>query len=615
MSRHGSEGSDARNDELRARAEATIARRPPGLMAFALDVQAGTDVMHELQVHQIELAMQNDELRRSERELFASREAYRALYDRAPVGYLTLDSRGNSLAANPMAATLLGVEPSDLRGRPLQALLPRAAADELHRCLQRVFSGGGPQRCELERGGSTAAASTLQLDAALVGGPGDYQVCHASLTDVSERKHMLEELKVLNQDLERVVRDRTGALRTANGQLEEELHERRRLEERIVEARKMEAIGRLAGGVAHDFNNLLTVMRLDLTVLRREAYGAAAVSAEELSLAIDRAAALTAKLLAFARREVVRTPPIEVGRVVAELEGMLLRLLGPEVALEVRRPAREAWVAVDLPSLEQVVVNIVINARDAIAGAGRVEIESEPITLSAEHAAQLSGGQPGEYVQLTIGDDGGGMTADEMSRIFEPFYTTKGMDRGSGLGLATVYGIVVGAGGFFELDSAVGRGTRFSIYLPRVAAPAEPNAPPPRVEPSQRSSGGATVLVVDDDRALRRALCDLLVDGQFDVIDAGCGVDALEALAGRAGDIDLVVSDIVMPDMDGFQLAERVRALWPSVAVLLMSGYTAQETIPDGVRFLLKPFEPGELLAEVQAALESVGHQAPTVSG
>ncbi len=589
---------------MRHRAEAALARdssrrrdRPNADLA---------EILHDLGVHEIELAMQNEELRREQNALGRSRDAYRELYDLAPVGYLTLDERGVCLEANLMAGDLVGVTRDSLIGLPLPSLLSRGQADRLSQHLQQVLAGTGPQQCRLDLERSDGARLHLRLDSvAAAGVAGD--VVRTNLTDVSERQRLLDELRDLNRDLEDRVVERTAALREANQQLRHELDERERIEAELVQARKLEAVGRLAGGVAHDFNNLLTVIQLELPVLARGVAGQPALErcANDLGQAVTRAAALTARLLTFARREVVRPEPLDVSEVVRELEPMVSRLLRGQIELAVVL-SESAWVIADRAGLERVLLNLVVNAHEAITGAGRVEVSVGEVSLDDGEARGLLGGRAGEFVCLTVRDTGRGMNQDQISHMFEPFYTTKGLEHGSGLGLATVYGIVTQVGGFFKVSSTFGTGTSISIYLPRAEAAVERAAKPKQVD---TQGGTETVLVVDDLVSLRSALARILRDSGYEVLEAGGAIEGLAVLAKHEGDVNLVVSDVIMPGPSGVAFAREIGQRAPDLPVILMSGYTDQATVDGGRGFLQKPFEPEALLRAVRAALDGAAHE------
>jgi signal transduction histidine kinase/ActR/RegA family two-component response regulator len=365
---------------------------------------------------------------------------------------------------------------------------------------------------------------------------------------------------------------------------------RRELEARLQQAQKMEAVGRLAGGVAHDFNNLLTAIAgyseflisgLQDDHLRRHA--------EEIKKASARAAALTGQLLAFSRRQVLQPRVLDLNAVVSDMDMMLRRLIGEDVELvNVLEPELGAVLA-DPTQLEQVIVNLAVNARDAMPQGGSVTIETANV---------------GEFVELRMTDTGIGMTEAERAQLFDPFFTTK--VGGTGLGLATVYGVVEQSGGSIEVDSAPGEGSSFRILLPAVEDPALPAAPDHDESPA---SGSETVLLVEDELVVRRLVAEILETSGYTVLQAGDGPSALELLRRHADGIDLLITDVVMPGMSGPEVAERVVALRPGTEVLYISGYTDSAidhhgVLEPGIAFLQKPFSADELTRKVRTVLD-----------
>ena len=386
--------------------------------------------------------------------------------------------------------------------------------------------------------------------------------------------------------------------------------QRRDLEAQLLQAQKMEAVGQLAGGVAHDFNNLLTVIssysEMLLDDLDADAPGRGDL--EEIKHAAARAAALTRQLLAFSRKQVLQPRVLDLNtEVLAGLEKMLRRLIGEDIELVTTLASDLALVHADPGQLEQVVVNLAVNARDAMPNGGRLTIETANAELGADDAGRHIGVQPGHYVMLAVSDTGTGMSGETLGRMFEPFFTTKEQGKGTGLGLATVHGIVKQSAGDIWVYSEPGQGTTFKIYLPRVE---EPSAMPAAVAPSQLEHGGQeTILLVEDDDALRVLARKILVSRGYTVLDARNGEDALAVIERVAQRIDLVATDAVMPGMSGRALAERVGTLRPTTRVLLMSGYTDDDMIRRGIldpriAFLQKPFTPGALARKVREVLD-----------
>jgi PAS domain S-box-containing protein len=425
------------------------------------------------------------------------------------------------------------------------------------------------------------------------------------------------EVRYLRPDgRERILNIRRRALRTVAGRVTriagtiQDVTELKRLEEQFRQAQKMEAVGQLAGGVAHDFNNLLTVINglseLAFHQMRRDDPSRALVA--EVLKAGERAAALTRQLLAFSRKQILQPRVLDVNVLLGELSKMLLRLLGESIGLRLEADAALGQVKVDPGQFEQAVINLAVNARDAMPGGGRLTIETRNADLDEGHVGQHPDARPGRYVLVSVSDTGHGMDAATRARIFEPFFTTKGPGRGTGLGLAMVYGFVQQSGGHIEVESEVGRGTTFKVYLPRSDESV----------PSGRSSqdfvmlpgGTETILLVEDQDAVRSFARHVLLAGGYRVMEARDGEEALRVAQQCQGPIHLLLTDVVMPRMTGPHLAERLVRDRPDLRVLFMSGY-AEEAITlcgvpvAGSTFLQKPFNPARLARKVREVLDT----------
>jgi PAS domain S-box-containing protein len=383
----------------------------------------------------------------------------------------------------------------------------------------------------------------------------------------------------------------------------------RRSEEQLRQAQKMEAVGQLAGGIAHDFNNLLTAILSYCELLLGEIRQGDPLRAdiEQIRQAGQRAAGLTRQLLAFSRRQVLQPKLLSLNTVVESTDGMLRRLIGADIVLEIRSDPGLWHVLADPGQLEQVLVNLVVNARDAMPHGGRILVATENRELRAESPARGNGVRPGSYVALTVGDNGAGIDPANHARIFEPFFTTKEPGKGTGLGLSTVYGIVQQSGGHVTVESAPGRGSTFTILLPRHLG-GEPAAAS-KVDRRRLPGGTETLLLVEDEAAVRSSARRLLERQGYTVLEARHGADALRIVEESGRHVDLVVTDLVMPEMGGKELAERLRAHRPALKVLFMSGYTEKAIAAGGVMpphtgFVEKPFTVEQLMRRLREILD-----------
>jgi CheY-like chemotaxis protein len=375
----------------------------------------------------------------------------------------------------------------------------------------------------------------------------------------------------------------------------------------------MEAVGRLAGGVAHDFNNVLSVILGHAERLQR-ALGAehpARADTVQIISAAERAAVLTRQLLAFGRRQVLEPRIVRLDSVANEARGSLDHVLGERIDLTLQAPSALGRVRADPGQMTEVLLNLAVNARDAMPDGGRLTIEFADVALDERYAREHTPCEPGRYVMMAVTDTGTGMDAETSQRVFEPFFTTKPGAHGAGLGLATVYGIVKQSGGFIWVYSEPGVGTSFKVYLPRVDEPAEEGrllAEPDAARPVRR---GARLLVVEDDDGVREIMADLLEAAGYAVSAIGHPLVALETVAALGEAPDLLVTDVVMPGMSGRDLAQRLRSRQPDLRVIFVSGYAGEALarrgeIDSGDRFLLKPFSEKAFLLAVAEALESI---------
>jgi PAS domain S-box-containing protein len=509
------------------------------------------------------------ERRRARQAQLASEERYRELFENASDVVFTLDLAGRFTSLNRAGERITGYTRQEARTlRLADTVAPESAAtvrarlapenrDEPGAPFEAVLIGKDGRRIPLEIGW----------------------------------RHILRDRVLVG--FEAIARDTS---------------ERQRLEEELRQAQKMEAVGRLAGGIAHDFNNLLMAVAgfSELLLDKMAADDPLRRSVEEIRNAGTRATALTRQLLTFSRKQVVTPVVIDVNVIVADLERMLRRVIGEDIELTTALAAGGASVLADRGQLEQVIVNLVVNARDAMPSGGRLRIATSHAEVLASDAARLPGVAPGEYVLIEVSDTGCGMDAATLSHVFEPFFTTKEPGRGTGLGLSTVYGIVRQAGGAVLVDSSPGKGSVFRIFLPLSAA-----ATPRRAYGPGRPSlptGTETILLVEDETGVRELIRDALVRCGYRVLEAPDPATALTLFQGSQGRIDVLITDVVMPQMNGRMLAERLLEARPSLRVLYMSGYTDDEgvgqSVTSGAEFLQKPFTPDVLARTVRDLLD-----------
>lgn len=508
------------------------------------------------------------EHKRSEEALRRSEASYRSLIEGAAYGIYRSDMTGNLLEVNPALVEILGyASEAELLSRNL-------AADVYADPAERARLIAEHDKQDRFRG---VEVNWKRKDGSILA---------VRLTG-------------------RPVVDEKGQLEYFEG-IVENVAERRALEEQLRQSQKMEAVGQLAGGIAHDFNNLLEVIMgySDLLTeglpvgdpLRRQA--------EEIYKAGKRAAGLTRQLLAFSRKQVLQPRVLDLNVIVTDLTKLLRRTIGEHIEFTAKLSPTLARVKADPNQIEQILMNLAVNARDAMPHGGSLRLETANVRVDEKLAQQHAGLRPGDYVLLAVADTGSGMDLKIQARVFEPFFTTKEKGKGTGLGLATVYGIVKQSDGYISVESAPGQGTTFHIYLPRVEAPAAP-APAPSEKPAS-TTGSETILLVEDEESVRRLARAFLENRGYKVLEARDGAHAVEICEERNQTIHLMVTDVVMPKMGGRELAQRVAVLRPEIRVLFVSGYTGDSLILPGphAAFLEKPFGPADLIKKVREMLD-----------
>jgi PAS domain S-box-containing protein len=542
-------------------------------------------MLHELRVHQIELEMQNEQLRATREELEASRARYFDLYDLAPVGYCTLSDKGLILEANLTVATLLGVSRRALTTQVFSGFIFKEDQDAYYHHRRHLLAAGpqgleqaGPtEACELRMVKQGGELFWALLETSAVQGEGGTRVLRVIISDVTRRKRAEEE--------------------------------REKLQAQLSQAQKMETIGRLAGGIAHDFNNLLTVIngQSELTLEELAADDPVREQIEEIHSAGKRAAALTRQLIAFSRKQILQPRVLDLNRVVGGMRTMLDRLVGETVEVRVEVSERSATVCADPHQLEQVIMNLAVNAREAMPNGGRLLIETSAAERKESSAGWNREAPARPYVMLAVSDSGVGMDEATRQRIFEPFFTTKG--HGTGMGLSMVEGIVVQSGGRIEVVSEPGRGTTFLIYLPALA---EEASQAEEATPALALAGNANVLVVEDQAEVRNYATAVLKKYGYRVIEAANGDEALTIFEREGPRIQMVLTDMVMPGKSGRELVAELRKIRPRIKALFMTGYTddiamQKGALEEGTEVLHKPFSPEELARRVHELLEAPG--------
>ena len=389
----------------------------------------------------------------------------------------------------------------------------------------------------------------------------------------------------------------------------EDITERKKTEEQLRQAQKMESVGRLAGGVAHDFNNMLGVIlgHAEMIMEQMDSSQPFFNNLQEIQTAAQRSADLTRQLLAFARKQTISPKVLDLNKTVESILMMLRRLIGEDIDLA-WLPGKKLWrINIDPSQIDQILANLCVNARDAISDTGKLTIETGTIVFDEVYCAQHEGFKPGEYILLAVSDNGCGMDTDTQNNIFEPFFTTKELGKGTGLGLATVYGIVKQNNGFINVYSEPDQGTTFKIYLPRHMGKTDQTREKKSVEPSVH--GDETILLVEDEPAILNLTTMMLQRLGYTVLAASTPGETIRLAREHSGKIDLLMTDVVMPEMNGRDLAKKLLSLYPNLKRLFMSGYTANViahhgVLDEGVHFIQKPFSKKDLATIVKKVLE-----------
>lgn len=544
----------------------------------ALSFEEVRKMFHELQVHQIEVEIQNEELRRTHADLDIVLERYFDLYDLAPAGYCSLSEKGSILEFNLTAANMLGVVRGDLAKQPFSRFIFKEDQDIFYFQRKKLFETGEPQSSELRMIKGDGSFFWTTLTCTVIQDSDGVPVVRVVMVDITELKKSQEE--------------------------------KDKLQIQLKKAQRMRSIGRLAGGVAHDFNNMLNVI-LGYTEISLEQLSSSEplyANLQNIRKAAERSADLTRQLLAFAGRQVSAPEILDLNSTVKEALKVMRRAIGENIEL-VWQPGAELWpINMDPVQIGQMLTSLCDNAGAAIVGRGTITMKTGNTTLDETYCAGHPWFTPGDYVQFALSDSGCGMDKEMMDKLFEPFFTTKKIFTGSGLGLATVYGVIKQNGGFIDVSSEPGQGTTFKIYLPRYVAVNEKvqNEDVARSTTSSRE----TILLVEDEPVLLELVAKLLRLKGYSVLATNNAHDALKLAGENVGNIRLLLTDVVMPDMNGDNLAQKLLADDPSLKCLFMSGYTAdvithRGLLNKGVNFIQKPFAINNLLAKIREVLET----------
>jgi len=510
---------------------------------------------------------------RIRRQLVEHEELFRLISENAADMIALVDADGKRIYNSPSYYKVLGYTPEELKETSAFEQIHVDDRERLQEAIEATRNTGAGQRMEYRM---------RHKD-------GSWRMLESTANAVLDSAGKVSNLVIVNRDIT----------------------DRKRLEEQYRQSQKMEAVGRLSGGIAHDFNNLLGVMIGFAEILEIGLASSPELldSVEEILKAGKRAGALTRQLLAFSRQQVLEPRILDLNNTIAEIEKMLRRIIGEDIVLTTRLDVELGRIRADEGQVEQVILNLAVNARDAMPDGGKLEVETANIEIDEEFVRQHSYPvKTGEYVLLKVTDSGIGMDAELQAHIFEPFFTTKEKGKGTGLGLATAYGIVKQSGGYIDVCSERGHGTTFKVYLPAVQGELESRSLQPGESSIPRER--KTLLVVEDEQSLLKSTCRMLSDFGYQVLGASNGGDALRLSQQHAGEIDLVLADVVMPGMSGPELVAQLNIHETSMKVVYMSGYTGQQmgrsaSFDEKSSFLMKPFTRQDLERKISEALQS----------
>lgn len=558
---------------LRAEAEKKLTRRPAA--PPKLKKKASEKLVHELQVHQVELEMQNEELRNAQLALEETRDRYMDLYDFAPVGYFTFTREALIKEVNLTGASLLGIERQKLINRKFRRFVAPDDLSKWDRHLLSVFEQGERQSCELALSRADDVLFHARLDSIRMVAAGGAFVVRTAMSDITPQK---------------------------------------KLEEQLRHAQKMETVGILVGNIAHEFNNILTAIigYGYITLMKMPNDNVLRLNIEHMLESADRAARLTRRLLAFGRKQPILRKPSDLNEIIRKTEKFLVSVIGEEVICKTTLHHEELPILGDSSLFEQMLMNFATNARDAMPKGGLFTIATEQIRMDEQFIKSHGFGKTGLYGLITLSDTGFGMDEATQLRIFDPFFTTKEVGKGTGLGLAIVYGIIKQHDGYITVYSEPGKGSTFRIYIPVIApGPREEIKTPARELPR---GGAETILLAEDDEPTRKLSKTALEEFGYTVITAVDGKDAVNKFIENRDRIQLLVLDLIMPKMTGKEAYDKIKKIKPDMRAIVVSGYS-----PDIVRqraqieketsLIFKPFLPVHLLKIVREELDKKGQR------
>jgi two-component system cell cycle sensor histidine kinase/response regulator CckA len=536
-------------------------------------------LVRKLEQKMLELEEESKALRDAEHALRISERKYRRLHESMTDGFVYVDMQGHILETNESYRKMLGYPEEELTRLTYRDLTPEKwHAFEEGIVQEQVLLKGYSDVYEKEYRKKDGTIFPVELRTFLLcNDAGESEGMWAIVRDISERKKAEQTQKTL----------------------EAQLHQ----------AQKLETVGRLAGGVAHDFNNMLAIIFIAVEMIRNALDEASPILTfvRDIDYAAKRARDITRQLLAFSRKQMISPRPCDMNELIADMEKSLARLIGEDIELRFVPQQDLGQVRIDPTQVDQILVNLAVNARDAMPQGGKLTIETANIDIGEEFGREHVGFTPGRYVRLVVSDTGCGMDKETLEHIFEPFYTTKEEGKGTGLGLATIYGIVKQNQGFIDVYSEVGFGTSFKIYLPRMADAGESVVAEQDI--TVASTGRGSILIVEDDEVLCRSARTILESLGYVVTSAMTPSEALTIVKQRKDRIDLLITDVVMPGMSGVQLADQISSLHPAIKVLYMSGYTAEAIVhrgvlDEGIHFIQKPFRTGDLAIKIRELLD-----------